>query len=105
MDRPPNSMFFPVGCVMMVGGDVWPVLDPECVCKPQRCCLRAHCACFWEGFFVKALDAIRQGKHFTARHKLRVLRVVSEENPQVVLGQFERDVKGRIQWHDWYTLK
>lgn len=105
MDRPPHRMFFPLGCVLLVGDEVRPVLDPECVCDGPKCCLRARCGCFWEPFFCKALDAITRGKHFTARDKLRILRVVSEANPHVVLGQFERDVKGRIHWHDWYTVR
>lgn len=97
-------MFFPLGCVLLVGDDVRPVLDPECVCDGPKCCLRAECACSWESFFCKALDAVRSSKHYTAKDKLRVLSVVSEENPQVILGQFHRDVKGRITWTDWYTV-
>lgn len=105
MPDAPHPLFFPVGCVMVFGENIWPVLDPECTCDPHRCCLRAQCACFWESFIAKASDAISDNKHYTNTHKMRILRIVSEENPQVVLGQFERDVRGRVRWKDCFTFE
>ena len=103
-NRFPHPMFFPVGCVLVVGDYVEPVLDPECVCDGPRCCLRAQCACHWETFFQKAYDVIQHAAHYTAKHKVRALRVVCEQNPQVVLGELRRNAKGNVTWKDSYTV-
>lgn len=100
----PNAMFFPVGAVLLVGDSVLPVLDPECVCDGPKCTLRADCPAAWSIFIEKARGALAAA-WFTAEHRQRTLRLVCENHPQVVVGQCLRDVKGKLQWQDWCTMR
>ena len=101
----PDALFFPVGAVLIAGDDVFPVLDPECVCKGAKCTLRADCPNAWRVFVQKAHDALKDSIAVTAAHKRRTLRMVCEHHPQVVVGQCVCDTRGATQWQDWCTMR
>ena len=93
MSEPPAplSMFFPVGAVLAyANGDVRPVLDPECRHEACRCCLRAEQAQQWNLFCKKAHAVVAEAPP-SLRGDMPTLRVVSEQNAQVVLVTMRRD--------------
>ena len=98
----PPACLFPVGCVLLQGTRVLPVLDPECVCA-FTCNLRAIDPAQWSAFLDKANCVLAECNRSSSVHKPVSLLVVSEAD-LIELAEGKRDAHGRVEWRDMHSL-
>lgn len=98
MDAPPDAMMFPIGVVMQfAGGEVEPVLDPECRHELQ-CGLECHDPKGW-GVFVRKLKAM-----LVPKPKKYVLTLHSLSMCDIELARGSVTPTGVQTWKNHYTF-